>query len=49
MDKELAGKTSQATQNSVHWTLGILRHFQAFFWLRVFSASKHCPHPPTSK
>jgi hypothetical protein len=22
----------------VHWTLGILRDLQAFFWLQVFSA-----------
>jgi hypothetical protein len=25
-----------AAQHRVHWTLGIRRHFQAFFWLRVF-------------
>jgi hypothetical protein len=30
----------------VHWTLGILRHFQTFFWLRVFSAPKENPRPP---
>jgi hypothetical protein len=32
-----------ATQQSVHWTLGILPHFQAFFWLRVFSAPGPLP------
>jgi hypothetical protein len=30
----------------VHWTLGILRHFQAFFWLRVFPALKQSLRPP---
>jgi len=34
------------TQHSVHWTLGILRHFQAFSSLRVFSAPKQNPRPP---
>jgi len=32
----------------VHWTLGILRHFQAFFWLRVLPAPKQSPHPPSA-
>ena len=31
----------------VHWTGGIRRHYQAFFWLRVFSAPKQSPRPPT--
>jgi len=31
----------------VHWTLGILPHFRAFFWLRFFSALKPNPRPPT--
>jgi len=35
-----------AAQQSVHWTLGILRDLQAFFWLRVFSAPKQSPRPP---
>jgi len=34
-----------AAQQSVHWTLEILRDLQAFFWLRVFPAPKHCPRP----
>jgi hypothetical protein len=34
-------------QQSVHWTLGILRGLQAFFWLRVFPAPKQSPRPPT--
>ena len=34
------------TQQSVHWTLGIPRHFQAFCWLRIFPAPEHCPRPP---
>ena len=38
-----------AGYHSVHLTCGILRHFQAFFWLRVFPASKHCPRPPTRR
>jgi hypothetical protein len=33
-------------QQSVHWTLGILRDLQAFFWLRVFPALKQNPRPP---
>jgi hypothetical protein len=33
-----------AAQQSVHPTRGILRHFQAFFWLWVFPALKPCPH-----
>jgi hypothetical protein len=33
-------------QQSVHWTLGILRGLQAFFWLRVFPAPKQSPRPP---
>jgi hypothetical protein len=37
---------SSSAQQSVHWTLGILRDFRAFFWLRVFSAPKPCPRPP---
>lgn len=42
--KEVERKT--AAQHSVHWTLGILLLFQAFFWLRVFSALKHKLRPP---
>ena len=30
----------KASQQSVHLTCGILRHFQAFFSLRVFSCSQ---------
>jgi len=30
----------------VQWTAGILRRFQAFFWLRVFLAPKQNPRPP---
>jgi len=29
-------------------TGGILPHFQAFFWLQVFSALEANPRPPTS-
>ena len=36
-------------QQSVHLTCGILRHFQAFFWLRVFPAPKQNPRPPTRR
>jgi len=32
----------------VHWTLGSLPHFQAFFWLRVFSAPKQSPRSTTA-
>jgi len=32
------GKWSARRHYVVHWTLGILRHFRVFFWLRVFSA-----------
>jgi hypothetical protein len=35
-------------QQSVQPTGGILRRFQAFFWLRVFPALRHFPSPPTS-
>jgi hypothetical protein len=35
-----------AAQQGMHWTLEILRHFQAFSSLRVFSALKHYPRPP---
>jgi len=43
--------TTKNAQQSAHWTLGILRHFQAFFpgqsartgWLQVFSASRQSP------
>jgi len=38
----------QAAQQSVQPTGGILPHLQAFFWLRVFSALKPNPSPPTS-
>jgi len=38
--------SSNVAQQSVHWTAGIRRRFQAFFWLRVFSAPKQSPHPP---
>jgi hypothetical protein len=31
---------AKIAQQSVHLTLGILRGFQAFFWLRVFSTPK---------
>jgi hypothetical protein len=34
-------------QQSVHWTGGILRGFQAFFWLRVFPPPEANPSPPT--
>jgi hypothetical protein len=27
-------------QHRVHWPLGILSHFRAFFWLRIFPALK---------
>ena len=37
----------RAAEQSVHWTLGILRDLQAFFWLRVLSALKQNPRPPT--
>ena len=38
----------RATEHSVHPTCGSLRDLQAFFWLRVFPASKQSPHPPTT-
>jgi hypothetical protein len=30
----------------VNSTLGILPHFQAFFWLRAISAPEQNPRPP---
>jgi hypothetical protein len=33
----------------LHCMLGILRDFQAFFWLRVFFAPKQSPRPPQSQ
>jgi len=30
-------------------TCGSLRHFWAFFWLRVYTAPKQNPHPPTRR
>ena len=33
----------------VRRTCGSLRHFQAFFWLRVFPAPKQSPRPPTRR
>jgi len=30
----------KTAQHRVHWTLGILPHFGAFFWLQVFSTSQ---------
>ena len=40
------GSGSNATPLPDHWTLGILRDLQAFFWLRVFHAPKQNPRPP---
>jgi len=37
---------NKCAQQSVHWTLGILSHFQAFSSLRVFPAPKQSPRPP---
>jgi hypothetical protein len=34
----------KSAQQSVHPTCGILRHFQAFFWLRVYTALRANPH-----
>jgi hypothetical protein len=42
----LISQKTNAAQDSVHLTGGILLDFQAFFWLRVFSAPKPCPRPP---
>jgi hypothetical protein len=36
----------KTAQHSVYWTGEIRRHFQAFFWLRVFPAPKQNPRPP---
>jgi len=38
-------ENAKSAQQSVHWTLGILRDFQAFFWLRVFSTSQTLSTP----
>jgi hypothetical protein len=38
----------KASQQSVQPTGGILPHFQAFFWLRAFSAPKPNLRLPTS-
>jgi len=38
----------KVAQQSVQWIGGIRRHFQAFFWLRAFSALKHFPSPPAN-
>ena len=45
-DKKSISASMKAAEQSVHWTLGILRDLQAFFWLRVFSAPKQSPRPP---
>jgi hypothetical protein len=45
---QLAGIQFNRTQQSVQWICGSLRGLQAFFWLRVFSALKHFPSPPTN-
>jgi hypothetical protein len=37
----------KTAQQSVQPTCGILRGFQAFFWLRVFSPPEANPSPPT--
>jgi hypothetical protein len=37
-----------AAEQSVQWVVGILPHFQAFFWLWVFSTLEANPCPPTS-
>jgi len=42
----MSWQIEKAAQHSVHWTLGILPHFQAYFWLRVFSAPRQSPRPP---
>jgi len=39
-----SSQTSNAAQHSVHPTSGILRVFQAVFWLQVFSAFKPYSH-----
>jgi len=43
---KLRGNTIKASQHSVQWMVGILRHFQASFWLRDFSPLKQNPSPP---
>jgi hypothetical protein len=40
------GRQGGATKHSVHWTPGILPHFQAFSSLRVFPAPKQSPRQP---
>jgi hypothetical protein len=37
---------SNAAQHSVHWMLGILPHFQAFFYAVVFSVWTVFRRPP---
>jgi hypothetical protein len=37
---QIQNRLAKSAQQSVHWTLGILRHFQAFFWLQFFSCSQ---------
>ena len=44
--KQHAGRRKVA-QQCVHPTSGSLRVFKPFFWLRVFSAPKPSPSPPT--
>jgi hypothetical protein len=39
---------TNAGSHNMHWTLGILRHFQAFFSLRVFPVPKQNPRPPAN-
>jgi len=41
-------KFQNRTQHSVHWTLGILRHFRAFFWLQVFLLSNKVHARPST-
>ena len=43
------GARYKNAEQSVHLTCGSLRDLGAFFWLRVFPAPKHCPHPPTRR
>jgi len=47
--EKMANTASRKRTGIMHWTLGILRDLQAFSSLRVFSAPKQNPRPPTRR
>jgi hypothetical protein len=45
LKKKRSHPETNVAQQSVHWTLGILPHFQAFFYASAFSRSDSVPPP----